>query len=99
MEYEFDFVREANAMDRIGVALDTANKGKSPIIVPRSIPGLVTRYAPITIKQCRAFWAAYVSWEELVRSLCFWDIYGKYGMVFAPSSRSFVALRGSLVGG
>ncbi|CAM6105645.1 unnamed protein product [Calypogeia fissa] len=43
VEYEFDFVREATAMDRIAIALNTANKGKSPVIVPRSIPGLVTR--------------------------------------------------------
>lgn len=43
VEHEFDFLREATSMDRIGIAMDIANKGKSPIIVPRSIPGLVTR--------------------------------------------------------
>ncbi|CAM6128703.1 unnamed protein product [Calypogeia fissa] len=43
VEYEFDFVREATSMDRIAIALDTANKGKSPVIIPRSVPGLVTR--------------------------------------------------------
>ncbi|KAL3683191.1 hypothetical protein R1sor_001213 [Riccia sorocarpa] len=43
VEYEFDFRREAAAMDRIGTSLAAVNRGRSPITVPRSVPGLVTR--------------------------------------------------------
>jgi aarF domain-containing kinase len=42
IEYEFDFVREANSMDRISESLNKAFKGKSPIIIPHSVPHLVT---------------------------------------------------------
>lgn len=41
--YEFDFLREAEAMERIRDFLDSNNK-KSPVIVPRVIGGMVTRY-------------------------------------------------------
>ncbi|KAH7664219.1 Cadmium-transporting ATPase protein [Dioscorea alata] len=40
--YEFDFLREAEAMERIRDFLDSNNK-KSPVIVPRVIGGMVTR--------------------------------------------------------
>ena len=39
---EFDFVREARVMNRIGSGL---RKARSPIAVPRSVPGLVARTA------------------------------------------------------
>lgn len=41
--YEFDFLREAEAMERIRDFLDSNNK-KSPVIVPRVIGGMVTKY-------------------------------------------------------
>jgi predicted unusual protein kinase regulating ubiquinone biosynthesis (AarF/ABC1/UbiB family) len=41
--YEFDFVREASAMERIREFLRITNK-KPPVMVPRVIPGMVTRY-------------------------------------------------------
>lgn len=44
VELEFDFVKEAVSMDQISKSLQSANQGKSPIAVPRSIPGLVTKY-------------------------------------------------------
>ncbi|KAL5223340.1 hypothetical protein ABZP36_028053 [Zizania latifolia] len=40
--YEFDFVREAKAMERIREFLRVTNK-KPPVIVPRVIPGMVSR--------------------------------------------------------
>ncbi|ONM35464.1 Protein kinase superfamily protein [Zea mays] len=40
--YEFDFVREASAMERIREFLRITNK-KPPVMVPRVIPGMVTR--------------------------------------------------------
>ncbi|KAJ0969114.1 hypothetical protein J5N97_021991 [Dioscorea zingiberensis] len=40
--YEFDFLREAEAMERIRHSLDSNNK-KSPVVVPRVIPGMVSR--------------------------------------------------------
>ena len=41
LKEEFDFFREAAAMDRVADA--TQNMGKAPpIVVPRSIPGLVS---------------------------------------------------------
>ncbi|WVZ67761.1 hypothetical protein U9M48_016801 [Paspalum notatum var. saurae] len=40
--YEFDFVREARAMERIREFLRVTNK-KPPVMVPRVIPGMVTR--------------------------------------------------------
>ncbi|KAJ7524682.1 hypothetical protein O6H91_17G016100 [Diphasiastrum complanatum] len=43
VEYEFDFTREANSMDRIAESLSATNRGKPPVQVPRSIPGMVTR--------------------------------------------------------
>ncbi|KAL2612142.1 hypothetical protein R1flu_023834 [Riccia fluitans] len=43
VEYEFDFRKEADAMDKIGNSLAAANRGRSPITVPRSVPGMVTR--------------------------------------------------------
>ncbi|KAH8959178.1 hypothetical protein BDL97_06G066500 [Sphagnum fallax] len=43
VELEFDFVKEAVSMDQISKSLQSANQGKSPIAVPRSIPGLVTK--------------------------------------------------------
>ena len=32
-------------MDKIADTLHVANRGRPPILVPRSIPGLVTRFA------------------------------------------------------
>lgn len=40
---EFDFVREARSMDRIANSLSIKNGGNPPVLIPRSIPGLVTR--------------------------------------------------------
>ncbi|KAF8755797.1 hypothetical protein HU200_011269 [Digitaria exilis] len=40
--YEFDFVREARAMERIREFLRVTNK-KPPVMVPRVIPGMVSR--------------------------------------------------------
>ncbi|GJM92161.1 hypothetical protein PR202_ga08596 [Eleusine coracana subsp. coracana] len=40
--YEFDFVREARAMERIREFLRVSNK-KPPVMVPRVIPGMVSR--------------------------------------------------------
>ncbi|TVU36132.1 hypothetical protein EJB05_18048 [Eragrostis curvula] len=40
--YEFDFVREAKAMERIREFLRVTNK-KPPVMVPRVIPGMVSR--------------------------------------------------------
>ncbi|KAL6613986.1 hypothetical protein ACP70R_036256 [Stipagrostis hirtigluma subsp. patula] len=40
--YEFDFVREARAMERIREFLRLTNK-KPPVMVPRVIPGMVSR--------------------------------------------------------
>lgn len=40
---EFDFLREARSMDRIADSLSVGNHGKPPVLVPRSIPGLVSR--------------------------------------------------------
>uniref|UniRef100_A0A0E0CBR8 ABC1 atypical kinase-like domain-containing protein n=1 Tax=Oryza meridionalis TaxID=40149 RepID=A0A0E0CBR8_9ORYZ len=39
--YEFDFVREAKAMERIREFLRVTNKKKPPVIVPRVIPEMV----------------------------------------------------------
>ncbi|GLJ36723.1 hypothetical protein SUGI_0739180 [Cryptomeria japonica] len=41
--YEFDFLREAKSMEMIGKFLETYNKGKPPVIVPRPISSMVTR--------------------------------------------------------
>lgn len=41
--YEFDFLREAKAMERIRQSFCTNNK-KSPVVVPRVMPGMVSRY-------------------------------------------------------
>uniref|UniRef100_A0A0E0N6F2 ABC1 atypical kinase-like domain-containing protein n=1 Tax=Oryza rufipogon TaxID=4529 RepID=A0A0E0N6F2_ORYRU len=41
--YEFDFVREAKAMERIREFLRVTNKKKPPVIVPRVIPEMVSR--------------------------------------------------------
>jgi aarF domain-containing kinase len=41
--YEFDFKREANAMEKIRRFLYDNNR-KSPVLVPRVFPNLVTRY-------------------------------------------------------
>eukprot|EP00249_Psilotum_nudum_P007121 c20317_g1_i4 orf=478-1797(+) len=43
VQYEFDFVREATSMDRIADSMSIWNNGKPPVIIPRSIPGMVTR--------------------------------------------------------
>jgi aarF domain-containing kinase len=43
VDYEFDFLREAKSMENIGEFLKTINKGKSPVIVPRPIWGMITR--------------------------------------------------------
>ncbi|KAM0925639.1 hypothetical protein ACQ4PT_004068 [Festuca glaucescens] len=40
--YEFDFVREARAMERIREFLHVTNK-KPPVMVPRVIPGMISR--------------------------------------------------------
>uniref|UniRef100_A0A6V7QWG7 Protein kinase domain-containing protein n=1 Tax=Ananas comosus var. bracteatus TaxID=296719 RepID=A0A6V7QWG7_ANACO len=40
--YEFDFLREAKAMERIRQSFCTNNK-KSPVVVPRVMPGMVSR--------------------------------------------------------
>ncbi|XP_030495383.2 uncharacterized protein LOC115711197 [Cannabis sativa] len=40
--YEFDFVREANAMEKIGRFLRESNK-KTPVVVPRVVKDMVTR--------------------------------------------------------
>ncbi|KAM3334225.1 hypothetical protein ACQJBY_024329 [Aegilops geniculata] len=40
--YEFDFVREARAMERIREFLRVSNK-KPPVMVPRVIPGMISR--------------------------------------------------------
>ncbi|XP_073004096.1 uncharacterized protein [Typha latifolia] len=40
--YEFDFLREAEAMERIRLIFNANNK-KVPVLVPRVIPGMVTR--------------------------------------------------------
>lgn len=40
--YEFDFKREANAMEKIRRFLYDNNR-KSPVLVPRVLPHLVTR--------------------------------------------------------
>eukprot|EP00250_Pteridium_aquilinum_P021819 c25236_g1_i1 orf=1890-3506(+) len=40
---EFDFIREARSMDRIANSLSITNGRNPPVVVPRSIPGLVTR--------------------------------------------------------
>jgi aarF domain-containing kinase len=45
--YEFDFVREARAMERIREFLRVTNK-KPPVMVPRVIPGMVSRYSIIS---------------------------------------------------
>lgn len=42
--YEFDFVREANAMERIQRFLYENNK-KAPVLVPRVIRDMATRYS------------------------------------------------------
>lgn len=44
--YEFDFLREADAMEKIRCFLYANNK-KAPVIVPRVIPNMVTRYDSI----------------------------------------------------
>ncbi|KAH9290786.1 hypothetical protein KI387_034903, partial [Taxus chinensis] len=41
--YEFDFLREAKSMEKIGEFLKTYNKGVPPVLVPRPILGMVTR--------------------------------------------------------
>lgn len=41
--YEFDFIREANAMEKIRHFLYENNK-KSPVLVPRVIRDMVSRY-------------------------------------------------------
>jgi aarF domain-containing kinase len=41
--YEFDFVREANAMEKIRRFLYENNK-KTPVLVPRVIRAMVGRY-------------------------------------------------------
>lgn len=41
--YEFDFMREADAMKRIGRFLKNNNK-RPPVLVPRLIGDMVTRY-------------------------------------------------------
>ncbi|CAE8713510.1 unnamed protein product, partial [Polarella glacialis] len=40
---EFDFIKEANAMDRIAEAMGQAQGGRGPVTIPRSIPGLVSK--------------------------------------------------------
>ncbi|KAM6594576.1 hypothetical protein CsatA_002279 [Cannabis sativa] len=42
--YEFDFMREANAMEKIGRFLRECNK-KTPVVVPRVVKDMVTRLA------------------------------------------------------
>ncbi|KAG0589957.1 hypothetical protein KC19_1G059800 [Ceratodon purpureus] len=42
VEFEFDFVREAKSMDRISESLNVAFKGKCPIMIPHSVPNMVT---------------------------------------------------------
>ena len=46
--YEFDFEREANAIERIRHFLCSNNK-KSPVLVPRVIKNIVTRYVQLMI--------------------------------------------------
>lgn len=41
--YEFDFLREAKSMEKIGEFLKRINKGKSSVIVPRPIWGMISR--------------------------------------------------------
>lgn len=41
--YEFDFLREADAMKRIRKFVYAANK-KPPVLIPREISGMTTRY-------------------------------------------------------
>jgi hypothetical protein len=52
VEFEFDFIKEAGSMDRISESLRAANWGKAPIAIPRSVPGLVTKYVPFTQILC-----------------------------------------------
>lgn len=42
--FEFDFAREADAMERIRHFL-YKNNTKSPVLVPRLLPDMVTRYS------------------------------------------------------
>ena len=42
VEFEFDFVREAESMDRISESLSVAFKDRPPVLTPRSVPGMVT---------------------------------------------------------
>lgn len=43
VKHEFDFVREAASMDRIAASLAAQYKRRPPVLVPRSVPGMVTR--------------------------------------------------------
>lgn len=46
--YEFDFEREANAIERIRHFLYSNNK-KSPVLVPQVMKNIVTRYMKLII--------------------------------------------------
>ena len=46
--YEFDFLREANAMERIRRFLYENNK-KTPVLVPRVLQDLVTRQVHVVV--------------------------------------------------
>ncbi|KAL4341759.1 hypothetical protein GQ457_08G037270 [Hibiscus cannabinus] len=49
--YEFDFLREANAMERVYRFLYENNK-KTPVLVPRVLQGLVTRQVLVVFLYC-----------------------------------------------
>ena len=55
--YEFDFVREANAMEKLRRFLYENNK-KSPVLVPRLVKNMVTRFVMllfgmIMVRKCK----------------------------------------------
>ena len=43
MKAEFDFRNEARAMDKVGRHLRSTSGGQEELVIPRAVPGMVTR--------------------------------------------------------
>jgi len=68
--YEFDFVREARAMERIREFLRATNK-KPPVMVPRVIPGMVSRYSIITAHLVKVYFRLF-NWILVLHHIFRW---------------------------
>jgi len=68
--YEFDFVREARAMERIREFLRVTNK-KPPVTVPRLIPGMVSRYNIIAAHLAKVFFRLF-NWIVVLYHMFSW---------------------------